>query len=88
MAAGAATAVVGVLIANRPLSAQEVVGAAVQSATPDRVTQLALLQGQRGVEGHERFLSATLQVTFAKVGRSWLVDDVTVVAAPPAEEHK
>jgi Mce-associated membrane protein len=55
----------------------------VQSATPDRATMLLFLQGRRGVAPNERYISATLRVTFAKGGDDrWRVDDLTVLTKP------
>jgi Mce-associated membrane protein len=55
----------------------------VQSATPDRATMLLFLQGRRGVAPGERYISATLRVTFAKGGDDrWRVDDLTVLTKP------
>ena len=45
---------------------------------------LLFLQGERGIQDAERLLTATVRVDFAKVGRSWLVDDLAVVTKPPA----
>lgn len=59
---------------------------AVVSATGDRATMLLFLQGQRGPAGKERLISATVRVVFAKSAGDWLVDDLTVVSKPFAEE--
>jgi Mce-associated membrane protein len=62
----------------------------VLSATPDRATMLLFMQGHRGGADGERFITATVQVTFikAKDGR-WLVDDLNVVTKPkPAQGKK
>ena len=49
----------------------------VQSATPDRATMLLFLQGRRGTAPDERYISATVQVDFAKGGDGrWRVDDL------------
>jgi Mce-associated membrane protein len=44
---------------------------------------LLFLQGRRGVAPNERYISATLRVTFAKGGDDrWRVDDLTVLTKP------
>lgn len=49
----------------------------IQSATPDRATMLLFLQGRRGTAPNERYISATMQVDFAKGGDGrWRVDDL------------
>jgi Mce-associated membrane protein len=61
-----------------------VTNSAVQSATPDRATMLLFMQGHRGGgENQERFITATVRVSFVKSadGR-WLVDDLSVVTKP------
>ena len=57
--------------------------AAIQSATPDRARMLLFMHGRRGDGGQERYITATVQVNFAKGedGR-WRVDDLTVLAKP------
>ncbi len=79
-----------VLKAKPVLNEYWVTNSAVLSATPDRVTMLLLLQGQRGEPDNLRFISATVRVTFAKSsGAQWRVDDLTVVTKPlPAEDGK
>jgi Mce-associated membrane protein len=62
----------------------------VLSATPDRATMLLFMQGHRGGGNGERFITATVRVSFAKAkdGR-WLVDDLNVVTKPkPAKGQK
>jgi Mce-associated membrane protein len=57
--------------------------AAIQSATPDRATMLLFMHGRRGEGGEERYITATVQVNFAKGGDGrWRVDDLTVLAKP------
>jgi Mce-associated membrane protein len=57
--------------------------AAIQSATPDRATMLLFMHGRRGAGGEERYITATVQVNFAKGGNGrWRVDDLTVLAKP------
>ncbi len=64
--------------------------AAIQSATPDRATMLLFMHGRRGEGGEERYITATVQVNFAKGGDGrWRVDDLTVLAKPkPAGNGK
>ena len=57
--------------------------AAIQSATPDRMTMLLFMHGRRGEGPEERYITATVQVTFAEgADHRWRVDDLTVVAKP------
>jgi Mce-associated membrane protein len=67
-----------------------VTNSAVLSATPDRATMLLFMQGHRGGENQERFITATVKVSFVKgAGTRWLVDDLTVVTKPkPAKGKK
>ena len=64
--------------------------AAIQSATPDRATMLMFMHGRRGEGGEQRYITATVQVNFAKGGDGrWRVDDLTVLAKPkPAGNGK
>ncbi|OCB23972.1 hypothetical protein A5674_23420 [Mycobacterium malmoense] len=55
---------------------------AIESAAPDRATMLMFMQGRRGAAPDERYISATVRVTFAKDGDRWLVDDLTVLTKP------
>lgn len=56
---------------------------AIQSASPDRATMLLFMQGRRGAAPDERYISATVRVTFTKdSGGRWLVDDLTVLTKP------
>lgn len=58
----------------------------VLSATADDATMLMFMQGQRGGEGNERLITATVRVTFIRSGEQWRVDDLVVVTKPlPAE---
>jgi len=61
----------------------------VLSATPDQATMLLFMQGHRGGGGEERFISATVRVSFvkAKDGR-WLVDDLNVVTKPKSAKGR
>jgi Mce-associated membrane protein len=55
----------------------------VESATPDRATMLLFMQGRRGAAPDERYISATVRVSFAKDGNDrWRVDDLTVLTKP------
>ncbi|ORV19669.1 RDD family protein [Mycobacterium celatum] len=67
-----------------------VTNSAVKSATPDRAEMLLFLQGHRGGEKQQRFITATVRVAFAKSPDArWLVDDLTVVTKPkPAKGQK
>ena len=66
-----------------------VTDAAVLQAAPHRATMLLFLQGQRGIPGQERLISATVQVVFVESKGTWRVDDLSVVSKPlPAEGDK
>jgi Mce-associated membrane protein len=67
-----------------------VTNSAVLSATPDRATMLLFLQGHRGGKNEERFITATVRVSFVKgADARWLVDGLTVVTKPrPAKGEK
>jgi Mce-associated membrane protein len=54
----------------------------IESATPDRATMLLFLHGRRGTGPDERYISATVRVSFAKGGDLWRVDDLTVLTKP------
>lgn len=59
------------------------IDSAIRSATPDRATMLLFLQGRRGVGPDQRYISATVRVSFAKGGDGgWRVDDLSVVTKP------
>ncbi|MBU3751091.1 MAG: RDD family protein [Mycobacterium sp.] len=56
---------------------------AVLASTVDRATMLMLLQGQRGAEPNQRFVSASLRVDFEKTGANdWKMSNLAVLAAP------
>jgi Mce-associated membrane protein len=56
---------------------------AIKSASPDRATMLLFMHGRRGVAPDERYISATVRVSFAKGSDNhWRVDDLTVVTKP------
>ena len=62
----------------------------VVAATPKEASLLLFMQGHRGGGNEERFITATVRVSFvkAKDGR-WLVDDLNVVTKPrPAKAQK
>ncbi|HEY2500991.1 MAG TPA: RDD family protein [Mycobacterium sp.] len=60
-----------------------VTDSSIESATPDRATMLLFMQGRRGAAPDERYISATVRVTFAKDGKDrWRVDDLTVLTKP------
>lgn len=62
----------------------------VLSAHPNQATMLLFLQGHRGGDDEQRFITATVQVSFVQ-GKSgdWLVDDLSVVTKPrPARGQK
>jgi len=62
----------------------------VVSAAPNQASLLLFMQGHRGGGNEERFITATVRVSFvkAKDGR-WLVDDLNVVTRPkPAKGQK
>jgi Mce-associated membrane protein len=67
-----------------------VTNSAVLSATPDRATMLLFLQGHRGGGNEQRFITATVRVSFVKgADARWLVDDLSVVTKPkPAKGEK
>jgi Mce-associated membrane protein len=55
----------------------------IESATPDQATMLLFLHGRRGTGPDQRYISATLRVTFAKDrDNRWRVDDLTVLTRP------
>jgi Mce-associated membrane protein len=62
----------------------------VLSATPQRATMLLFMQGHRGGADQQRFITATVQVSFVKgKNGNWLVDELTVVTKPkPAQGKK
>jgi Mce-associated membrane protein len=60
-----------------------VTDSSVLSATTDRATMLVFLQGQRGAPPDQRYITATVRVTFVDAGSTgWRVDDVAVVTKP------
>lgn len=63
---------------------------AVLSAARNKATMLVFLQGHRGGANEQRFITATVRVSFVKAaGSRWLVDDLTVLTRPkPAKGEK
>jgi len=60
-----------------------VTASSIQSATPNRATMLLFMQGRRGEGSEQRYISASVQVNFAKVANEhWRVDDLTVLTKP------
>jgi Mce-associated membrane protein len=59
-----------------------VTDSSIQTASPDRATMLLFMQGRRGDGAEQRYISATVRVTFVKLGDNWRVDDLTVVTKP------
>ncbi|WAC91327.1 RDD family protein [Mycobacterium sp. Aquia_213] len=55
----------------------------IESASPDRATMLLFMQGRRGAAPEERYITATVRVSFVKdAGGHWLVDNLTVLTKP------
>lgn len=67
-----------------------VTDSAVLSAARDTATMLLALQGHRGGGNEQRFITATVRVSFVKAADArWLVDDLTVLTKPkPAKGEK
>jgi len=63
---------------------------AVVSAERNKATMLIFLQGHRGGENEQRFITATVRVSFVRgADARWLVDDLTVLTKPkPAKGEK
>lgn len=60
---------------------------AVLSSTTDRAAMLVLLQGQRGAEPNQRFVTASLQVDFEKTGAGeWKLSNLVVLSSPKSAE--
>lgn len=60
-----------------------VTDSSIQSATPDRATMLLFMQGRRGAAPGERYISATVRVSFVEDGDNhWRVDDLIVLTKP------
>ncbi len=66
-----------------------VTNSAVLAATANHATMLVFLQGERGTPPDQRYLTASVRVTFVKPGSSgWRVDDLAVVTQPQTAEAK
>jgi Mce-associated membrane protein len=60
-----------------------VTDSSIESASPDRVTMLLFMQGRRGAAPEERYITATVRVTFTKDGDGhWRIDDLAVLTKP------
>ncbi|WP_136245582.1 RDD family protein [Mycobacterium intracellulare] len=60
-----------------------VTNSAVLAATASRATMLVFLQGERGAPPDQRYLTASVRVTFVKpAAADWHVDDLAVVTKP------
>jgi Mce-associated membrane protein len=59
-----------------------VTDSSILAASPDRATMLLFMQGRRGVAPEERYITATVRVSFAEEGSTWRVDDLTVLTRP------
>lgn len=60
-----------------------VTNSSIQSATPDRASMMLFMRGQRGLASEQRYITATVRVSFAKAaGDKWRVDDLTVLTKP------
>lgn len=55
---------------------------AVLEATPNSAAMLLLLQGQRGVAPQQRFITASVRVSFEKVAGDWKIANLTVLTPP------
>ncbi|MCW1958509.1 MAG: RDD family protein [Mycobacterium sp.] len=55
---------------------------AVLSSTARNASMLMLLQGQRGTEPNQRFVSASVRTEFEKVGRDWKLSNLIVLVPP------
>jgi Mce-associated membrane protein len=72
-----------VLKGNPVINEYWVTDSSIESAGPDRATMLMFMQGRRGVAPQERYISATVRVSFTKSGdNGWRVDDLTVLTKP------
>ena len=66
-----------------------VTNSSVLAATANRATMLMFLQGERGAPPDQRYLTASVRVSFVKPGASgWRVDDLAIVTQPQAVEAK
>jgi Mce-associated membrane protein len=61
----------------------------VLSATRNQATMLLFMQGHRGGGDQQRFITATVQVSFVKgKNGNWLVDELSVVTKPKPAQGK
>lgn len=58
---------------------------AVLSSSARSATMLMLLQGQRGIEPNQRFVSASVRGEFEKTGKDWKLSNLIVLAPPKPE---
>lgn len=66
-----------------------VTNSSVLSATPNHATMLMFLQGERGAAPDQRYLIASVRVTFVKPGASvWRIDDLAIVTQPQTVQAK
>jgi Mce-associated membrane protein len=66
-----------------------VTNSTVLSATRDTATMLLFMQGHRGGGDEQRFITATVRVSFVKgKGGQWLVDNLDVVTKPKPARPK
>lgn len=66
-----------------------VTNSAVLTATASRATMLVFLQGERGAPPDQRYLTASVRVSFVKpAAAGWRVDDLVVVTKPQTAEAK
>ena len=66
-----------------------VTNSSVLGATPYRATMLVFLQGERGAPPNQRYITASVRVTFVQSGGAgWRIDDVAVVTTPQTAEAK
>jgi Mce-associated membrane protein len=55
----------------------------ILEAAPERTTMMLFLQGRRGIAPDERYITATVRVTFVKgADNHWRVDDLAVLTKP------
>ncbi|OBH54917.1 RDD family protein [Mycobacterium sp. E2479] len=60
-----------------------VTNSSIESASADRAMMLLFMQGRRGTGPEQRYISATVRVSFAKIsGNTWRVDDLNVLTKP------
>ncbi|WP_373306617.1 RDD family protein [Mycobacterium paraintracellulare] len=66
-----------------------VTNSAVLSATPTEATMLMFLQGERGAPPDQRYLTASVRVSFVKpAAAQWRVDNLAVVAKAQSAQDK